>query len=137
MGRRHGWTFLGNRRGGEIGDDLPHILALGIQLIVPMTLNKYAPVDLNEVIPEMGIERIPPDMVHGHPCGLMPMPGKVITEIDAFRELYHVRAMPVAMGGVGSGTGCVTLVLLGEPVAVEAAWRGVNLIKGEPPLDSY
>jgi hypothetical protein len=129
--------LVGSRGGGEYGDYLPQILSLGIQLIVPMTLNKYAPIDLHEIMPEMGIERFPPGRVHGHACGMMPMPGRVVTEIDAFRDLYGVRAMPVAMGGVGSGIGCVTLILIGDSDAVESAWTGTNEIKGEPSLENY
>ena len=120
--------------GGEAGDYLGHILAKGIQLIVPMTLNKTSPIPLAEIIPHMGVYKFRRDRVHGMSCGMMPLPGKVITEMDAFRDLFGVKAIPVAMNGVGSGTGSVTLVLMGEDQAVEKAWQGVSKIKGEPPL---
>jgi hypothetical protein len=120
--------------GGEAGDYLPHILARGIQLIVPMTLNKTVPFPLTAVIPHMGIYKFRRDRVHGMSCGMMPLPGEVITEVEAFQSLFGVRALPVAMGGVGSGAGSVTLMLMGQDEAVEEAWQTVSGIKGEPPL---
>ena len=120
--------------GGEAGQYLPHILAKGIQLIVPMTINKTVPIRLAEIIPHMGIYEFRRDRVHGMSCGMMPLPGKVITEMDAFRTLFGVKAIPVAMNGFGSGAGSVTLMLMGDDSAVEKAWQEVSEIKGEPPL---
>jgi hypothetical protein len=120
--------------GGEAGDYLPHILSKGIELIVPMTLNKTVPIRLAEIIPNMGIYKFRRDRVHGMSCGMMPLPGKVVTEIDAFRDLFGVKALPVAMNGIGSGAGSVTLILMGDDKVIEEAWQAVSKIKGEPPL---
>jgi hypothetical protein len=120
--------------GGEAGAYLPHIVAKGIQLIVPMTLNKTVPLPLSRILPVMGITNFRRDRVHGMSCGMLPLPGKVVTEIDAFRDLFGVQAVPAAMGGVGSGDGTVTLVLAGQDDAVEAAWQAVSEIKGEKRL---
>lgn len=120
--------------GGEAGNYLPHILANGIQLIVPMTLNKTVPIPLAEIIPHMGIYEFRRDRVHGMSCGMIPLPGKVITEMDALRTLFDVKALPVAMNGLGTGAGSVTLMLMGNDSAVEKAWEAVGEIKGEPPL---
>lgn len=127
-------VLVASPNGGEAGDYLPHILAKGIQLIVPMTLNKTVPIRLGEIIPHMGIYKFRRDRVHGMSCGMLPLPGKVITEIESFRDLFGVKALPVAMNGVGSGAGSVTLLLIGDGLAVEKAWQTVNGIKGEPPL---
>ena len=123
--------------GGEAGAYLSHIESRGIQLIVPMTLNKSVPFPVREIIPHMGISKFRRDRVHGMSCGMLPLPGQVITEIDAFRKLFGVKALPAAMDGIGSGVGTVTLVLLGEEPSVEAAWQAVNEIKGEPKLKNY
>ncbi len=125
-------VLAGEPNGGEFGAIMPYILSKGIRLIVPMTINKTAPVDLDEVISEMGMEKISLDMSHGMVCGMLPMPAaKVITEIEALKLLTGVDALPVAMGGVGSGEGCVTLLLSGEDNWVKAAWDLVSSIKGE------
>ncbi|MGD8622431.1 MAG: hypothetical protein PVH60_10785 [Anaerolineales bacterium] len=129
------WTLVGQPNGGEYGKYLPYILSRGINLIVPMTLNKSVPYPLDEIAPEMGITRISSDRVHGEPCGMLPLPGLVVTEVEALETLTDVRALPVAMGGIGDGQGTVTLLMIGEAQNVEQAWSLVESIKGEPPLE--
>ncbi len=127
-------TLVGESNGGEYGKYLPYILARGITLIVPMTLNKSVPYPLDEIVVEMGITKISPRRTHGQPCGMLPMPGLVVTECDALETLTCVRVLPVAMGGIGDGQGTVTLLLLGPEEGVENAWSLIESIKGEPPL---
>jgi hypothetical protein len=122
--------------GGEAGQYLPHILAKGIQLIVPMTLNKTVPISLRQIIPHMGISKFKKNRVHGMSCGMIPLPGKVVTEIESFRDLFGVKAVPAAMNGPGSGAGTVTLLLMGDRSAIEKAWKAIGEIKGEPPLEN-
>ena len=123
--------------GGEVGAYLPRIAARGIQLIVPMTLNKSVPFPLKDITPHMGISKFRRDRVHGMSCGMLPLPGQVLTEIEALRSLFNVKALPAARGGPGSGVGTVTLILLGKESSIEAAWQAVNEIKGEPKLKNY
>ncbi len=130
-------VLLASPDGGEAGKYVPHVLAKGIRLIVPMTLNKTVPTPLGEIMAELGIRRFRPNRVHGLSCGMMPLPGTVVTEIDALMELFGVKALPAAMSGIGSGAGTVSLVLTGRDENVEKAWQEVNRIKGEAPLLNY
>jgi len=123
--------------GGEAGAYLPHIAARGIQLIIPMPIAKTIPLPLEEILPYMGISKFKRDRVHGMSCGMMVLPGQVITEIGAFDILYGVKAIPAAMGGAGNGAGTATLVLAGEDQAVESAWQTVKQIKGEKKLSRH
>ena len=123
--------------GGEIGAYLPHIAAKGIRLMVPMSIAKTVPLPLEEILPYMGISKFKSNRVHGMSCGMLALPGQVVTEIDAFRTLFDVKAVPAAMGGVGSGVGTVTLVLAGKEKAVASAWQTVKQIKGEKRLSNY
>lgn len=122
--------------GGEIGAYLPPILVKGIRFLVPMTLNKTVAVPLERMIDALGMSKIDPTRCHGLRCGMMPMPGTVITEIEAIRQLTGAETTPVATGGIGSGAGAVMLVVDGAEESVDAAWRLVSAIrdKGEPPL---
>ncbi len=122
--------------GGEIGAYLPAILVRGITFLIPMTLNKSLPVPLGRVMKALGAGNIHPERCHGLRCGMMPMPGQVVTEVDAIRQLTGAEAMPVAVGGIGSGAGAVMLAIDGEEARVEAAWNLISGIraKGEPPL---
>jgi hypothetical protein len=133
---RKAGTLVGLPNGGEYGKYLPYILALGITLIVPMTLNKSVPYHLDEIVLEMGITKISPGRAHGEPCGMLPLPGLVVTECDALEILTGVRALPVAMGGIGDSQGTVTLLLIGQEQGVENAWSLIESLKGEPPLDA-
>lgn len=126
-------VVVGERNGGEFGLILPYVLARGINLIVPMTLNKTAPVVIDSIIQEAGVDKISARMTHGL-CGMLPLPGRVITEIEALHLLAGVNVVPAAMGGVGTGEGCVTLLIKGDKEKVSAAWEAVSSIKGEPPL---
>jgi len=133
---RKAGALVGESNGGEYGKYLPYILARGITLIVPMTLNKSVPYPLDEIVLEMGITKISSRRTHGEPCGMLPLPGLVVTECDALEILIGVRALPVAMGGIGDGQGTVTLLLLGQKKGVENAWSLIESIKGEPPLEA-
>lgn len=122
--------------GGEIGAYLPPALVKGIRFLVPMTLNKTVAVPLERMIAALGASTIDPERCHGLRCGMMPMPGRVITEVDAIVMLTGAQATPVATGGIGSGAGAIMLVLQGADETVDAAWQLVSAIraKGEPPL---
>jgi len=130
-------VLLASPDGGEAGHYMPHIMAKGIQLMVPMSLNKTVPTALSEILPYMGISKFRRERVHGMSCGMLPLPGQVITEIEALQLLYNVKAVPAAMDGPGSGAGSVTLALAGTEHAIETAWQAVNRIKGEPKLENY
>jgi len=69
---------------------------------------------------------------------MMPMPGHVITEVDAIAQLTGAKALPISIGGLGSGAGALMLSIDGEDEQIEAAWKLVSGIraKGEPPLES-
>lgn len=123
--------------GGEAGDYLPQVAARGIKLIIPMPISKSVPVSLDEIMPYMGITKFNGNRVHGMSCGMMHLSGTVITELDALSILFGVKAIPAAMGGVGSGAGTTTLVLAGADEAVESAWQMIKLIKGEKKLSNY
>jgi len=130
-------TLVGHPSGGEAGNYLPYILSKGINLIVPMLISKSSPLPLYEVIKTLGTSKIRVDRSHGIVCGMIPLPGLVVTEIDALKILCNAAAIPIAVNGVGSGRGSVTLLLEGDGSAIDAAWNTVNGIKGEPPLEEF
>ncbi|MGI6686697.1 MAG: hypothetical protein ACOX47_14725 [Bacillota bacterium] len=126
--------LVGEPNGGEFGTILSFVLAKGIRLVIPMTLNKTAPIKINEVCTEIGLEKITAEMSHGT-SGMLPMHGKVITEIEALKLLTGTTAIPVDMSGVGTGVGAVTLMLKGKENNIKEAWELVLSIKGEPPIE--
>jgi hypothetical protein len=121
---------------GEIGAYLPHVLAKGINMIVPMTLNKTVAFPLSRIIASLGISKLDEKRCQGLLCGMMPMPGLVVTEIDAILQMTGAQALPVAVNGIGSGAGTVVLVIEGSSNQVDEAWELTQSIKrrAEPPL---
>ena len=118
------------RENGHIGFSLCSSAARRIQLIIPMPVTKTVPMPLEEILPHMGILKLRSDRVHGMACGMLALPGKVVTERDALRTLFNVKAIPAAIGGVGNRM-VRSLALIGEDAAVESAWGMINEIKGE------
>ncbi len=127
-------TLVAHPTGGEAGYYLPPILAKGIQLIVPTLISKSIPFPLSRLLTSLGTSRIRVDRTHGMVCGMIPLPGTVVTELDAIRLLSGAEALPIAVNGIGSGKGSVTLLVEGAENEVNTAWEIVNSIKGEPPL---
>ncbi len=121
--------------GGHLGMWLAHALVVGIQVIVPMTINKTIPATIEEVIQELGTAKISLKHCHGMAVGMLPMPGRVVREIEAITILSGARAIPVAGSGLGSGEGTSTLLIQGEDTQVENAWDIIQGIKGEPRLE--
>ena len=69
-------------------------------------------------------------MAQGIPCDLWKFRGKVITEIEAFRQLCGVEAIPVSAGGLCGAEGCIVWVLEGEEKKVEKAYKLCEEIHG-------
>ena len=118
--------------GGTIGTVWGHITRNGIQCIIPAGLEKLVPINLADAAMNMGSNVI--DKAMGWPCGMMVIHAQVVTEMEAFRQLFGVNAMPVAGGGIEGGMGCKVFLIDGPGENAEAAYEYVLEIKGEPEL---
>ena len=121
--------------GGEWGKAYKYVKKNGIQVVVPMTLNKSANVTVEQVTDLVKLKELNWSKTHVM-ADMVILPGRVITEIDALRGFFGVEAIPVAMNGVSSGEGTVTLCIFGEKKAVDKSWDLITSIKGEPPLEA-
>jgi hypothetical protein len=63
---------------------------------------------------------------------LFPVPGEVITEIEALSLLTGATAELVAAGGVCGAEGSVWLAIAGSPEQEESAQRILKQVSGEP-----
>jgi hypothetical protein len=61
----------------------------------------------------------------------MPMPGIVITEIEAIALLTGVQAIPIAAGGISGAEGSILLVIKGTDRQVKQAIKIIETIRGE------
>lgn len=121
---------VSNLMGGTIGAASGPIYGRGIELIVPIGLEKLVP-DVREAVEFMAGHRV--DEAIGDKVALIPMLGAtVVTEITALETLFPVQAKCIAAGGVNGTEGAVTLVIAGEEEAVKLAMEEIKAIKGEP-----
>ena len=125
-------VLLGDALGGEWGLVREQALRRGVGLIVPMTLNKSAPIELERLTAALDGDCAA--TTGGGSVRLEPLPGLVLTELEALEQLAGVTALPLAMNGLGCGEGTVTLLLSGEPQSLGRAGRLLDALKGEPPL---
>jgi hypothetical protein len=125
-------VFVAHPEGGTIGWALGTLLARGVQIVVPVGLEKMIP-SVPKALPLCGQQTF--DYCQGLRVGLIPLAGaKVITEIQALKDLAGVEATHVASGGCSGSEGSVTLVAEGEKGSMEKAIRLVESVKGELPL---
>ena len=122
-------VMLASEVGGTIAGVYGIAKARGIDIIIPVTLEKLIPGSVDEISREAGIEVI--SRSTGIPVGIFPVAGEVITEIEAFEILFKVEASVMGAGGLGGGEGSRTFLLKGEAERVEHAFRVVEAIKGE------
>ena len=125
-------VFMGSDIGGTIGASIGTLYARGAHLLVPVGLEKMVP-SVAEAVRHTGIKRF--QFHTGMPIGMMPMSNAiVVTEIQAFASLFGLSAYHVGSGGIAGSEGAVVMTLEGDSDRVEAAFRFVQKIKGEPPL---
>jgi len=105
--------FLASRRGGTIGKVLGYVRAKGINLIMPVGLEKFIPGSLKEISNEAGIFKS--NDATGCAVGLAAVDGKIITEINA---------------GVSGAEGSVTLLISGTTSQVKRMMKTIRKIKG-------
>ena len=125
-------VFVANPAGGTIGWSYGILSARGCHLIVPVGLEKLVP-SVREAARSCGQDTL--YYCQGIRIGMIPiMNATVVTEIDAFRILFDLRAIHVGGGGVTQSQGSVVLVAEGERDQLDRAIALIESIKGEPSL---
>ncbi|MFX0195151.1 MAG: hypothetical protein ACFFCW_03425 [Candidatus Hodarchaeota archaeon] len=84
----------------------------GFEIILPTGLEKLVPKPIEEICrksPKHGM-----NFCTGTPCGVIPVEGSVITELEAIRILSGAESIPIASGGVGGAEGALVLVVRGD-----------------------
>jgi hypothetical protein len=127
-------VFVGNSLGGTIGIAFSICTARGINLVIPINLEKLISTPIREASRETGIQRMNYSM--GMPVGLLPINGVVVTELEAVKILSGASAVQIGAGGIMGAEGATTMVVKGEETQVKEAIRIVESIKGSriPPI---
>lgn len=105
-------VMLANPIGGTTGSLLGTIVAKGINLVIPVGIEKSIPYPVTEISRRIGIQRC--TKATGLPVGMMPLFGTVITEVEALKLLGAGDVFPIGSGGIDGGEGSVTLCIIGD-----------------------
>ncbi len=122
----HAGILLGDLQGGTIGKAIGILKARGIQIIVPVGLEKMIP-SCQAAEQVMGIEKSFQSL--GMRTGYITLANAtIISEIESLKILLDVEAIQVAAGGVGGMEGAVVLAVNYKDEASEQTL--IKLIKG-------
>ena len=119
--------YIGHPEAGTIGAALQVVVGRRVRLLMPVGVEKRVPGDLTELALKINA----PGSMGPR---LLPVPGEVVTELDAVSQLTGASAELVAAGGVGGAEGCVWLGISGSESEMEAAASLIKSIADEPPF---
>lgn len=123
-------VLMGAENGGTVGRYVPLALARGAEIVIPISVGKSVHTPISELASKLGTRRLA--LGDGIPCGIFPLVGEVITEIEALELMFGVQATHIASGGIGEGKGSVSLLIEGEEGEVRAAYELIRSIADEP-----
>jgi hypothetical protein len=126
------WTagvFLASRRGGTVGRIWGTLISRGVNLIIAVGLEKFIPSKIMYLTQLAGIDKA--SFATGVPLGISPLPGKVITELEAINILTGAEAIVLGKGGISGAEGSVTLLVRGATQQLSRVKQLVAAIKGE------
>ena len=126
-------VLLASTTGGTVGRYVAAATARGVDLVIPISVSKSIHTSVIDLSQEMGVGRIA--LHDGLPCGIFPLHGQIVTEIEALHLLCDVDAVHVTSNGVGAGRGSVSLLIYGEDAAVQAAYDLVGRLRDEVDVE--
>ena len=114
----------------EGGRSLPFFQTLlieGIPFLIAAGLEKLAPGNLAAVIPFAGRKKV--DFSYGAAVGLVPIFGKLFTEVEALESLAGVKVWVIGRGGIHGAEGSTTFLVEGpsrEVMKIDKLFRSVK-----------
>ncbi|MBN1191473.1 MAG: hypothetical protein JXA46_17085 [Dehalococcoidales bacterium] len=105
---RRAAVLVGNTGGGTITTALPAVIGRRVRLLIPVGLEKRITGDLDQMACKVNSPG-----AKGY--RLLPVPGEVVTEIEALAILTGVKAEMLAAGGISGAEGGIWLNVEGSP----------------------
>jgi len=125
-------VLLASATGGTVGRYASSAIARGVDIVIPISVAKSIHTPITDLMLEMGSHKM--ELPMGLPCGMYPLIGQVVSEIEALQLLFDVRAMHVCSSGIGIGKGSVSLLIEGEDDKVRAAFERVQQLSQLPEI---
>jgi hypothetical protein len=120
---------IGHPKGGTIITALSAVVGQRVQLIVPVGLEKRVLEDINVLA-----QRCNAPSARGP--RLLPMPGKIFTELDAIALMTGAEACLLAGGGIYGAEGAAWLGITGTEEQIQAAAELIKSVADEPPCEA-
>ncbi len=120
--------MAGRALGGNPGQVMTGLMAQGVQVIVAAGLEKLIPGSVDDSVRQAGMAGC--DWSLGMSVGLMPIIGRVITEVEAAQIIAPVACAVIGRGGIDGAEGGTTFVLRGEALDVQRVVDAVIAVKG-------
>jgi hypothetical protein len=120
-------VLIGNPQGGTVMAALPAVIGRRVRLIIPVGLEKRICGNLEQIA---GKVNLPGNKGYR----LLPIPGEVITEIEALKLLTGVNAEMIAAGGICGAEGGVWLSIDGSPEQIHETETIIQSVSSEPPF---
>jgi hypothetical protein len=125
LSHKQAGILIGHPKGGTIVEALQAVVGRRVRLILPIGLEKRVHEDLNTLAALLNN----PGSTGPR---LLPVPGEIITELDAITHLSGAHATLVAGGGVCGAEGSVWIAVNGEPAQEEKAKTALDAVVNEP-----
>ena len=122
---RRAAILIGHPQAGTIGVSLPAYYGRRVRLIIPVGLEKRVYGNLDDLACEI-------NRPGAHGPRLLPVPGEVVTELEAIGLLTGAKAKIIAAGGVSGAEGSVWLSVCGKPDQEERAAVLLQSLVSEP-----
>lgn len=120
-------VLIGHPKAGTIGAAIQAVVGRRVKLLVPVGLEKRVHDDVDAIAEQLNAPGASGPR-------LMPLPGEVLTEIEALSLLCGADARLVAAGGVAGAEGAVWLAVTGTPTQEQAARAVLEDVAGEEPF---
>ncbi|MEW6267008.1 MAG: hypothetical protein AB1641_28370 [Thermodesulfobacteriota bacterium] len=127
----HGQAALmyGVSLGGEPGTVLSGLMAEIKNVYIAAGWEKLVPGSIFDLVIRAGRKNV--DRSMGTAVGLTPVFGRLVTETEALATLAGVSCAVIGRGGVHGAEGATTMLIEGEPEAVEKADLIIRAVKGQ------
>lgn len=127
LSQKRAAVLIGDRRGGTIGASLLAVVGRQVRLLLPVGLEKRISGSLDQLAAKLNAPG-------AHGARLLPVPGEVISEIEAISILSGATAELVAGGGVCGAEGSVWLAVSGRPEEEKLTGEIIASLAKEPPF---
>jgi len=117
---------IGHPQGGTVLAAITAVFGRRVKLIVPVGLEKRVFEDVNVLA-----ERCNAPEAKGP--RLLPMPGRIFTELDAIKLMTGAEACLIAAGGISGAEGSAWLGITGSEEQIQASADLIRSVADEPP----